>query len=135
MFTTRSVFRGELDTSGGTADPQLMEALQSLVRFEIRASLPGQTVIDAGMGTVDGGVAVWHPPLGERAVLQAEARAMRTGMIVGVVLPLLLLVSALAWFFLGRRSPQIRDEIEEQQPGILQVRTPDSESPDEPAGV
>lgn len=103
FLRNRAEFRGEFDTSGGEADPELLEMLRDLVRFEIRAELPGTPLIADGSGTVSDGAAVWRPRLGESLSFSAESTGMRVGSMLAVVLPLLVLAAVLAWLALGRK--------------------------------
>lgn len=103
FLKTNAAFRGTFDTSGGPAiDPELLKAMQGLVRFEIRAELPGAISTGDGNGTVSNGVAVWRPDLGSALTFSARSTAIRVGPLMLILIPALMLLAGMAWFALGR---------------------------------
>jgi hypothetical protein len=106
LWRSRSSFRGEFDTSG-VLPPDLLQAARGLVRFEIRAELPGSTTVQTGDGLLDDRGAVWRPELGEALTFSAESSALRTSSLLGIMLPALALLAAIAWLLLGRRKSEV----------------------------
>jgi hypothetical protein len=110
FFRTNTAFRGSIDTSGGASVPKRMRDLlalaSGLLRFEVRADLPGGVSYTAGNGTLERGEIVWRPELGKAATFEARASQVRLSSLLVVLLPALALLLGLAWFFIGRRRPR-----------------------------
>jgi len=102
---TQTRFHGDFDTSGLKLDPEVLRAIQGLVRFEIRAELPGTTTVSDAIGAVAGQTAVWRPELGSSFAFSAGSSALRVGSLLLILIPGLGLLGFVAWFALGRRKP------------------------------
>jgi hypothetical protein len=105
FLRTKTRFYGNFDTSGMKLDPSIASAIQGLVRFELRAELPGNTVVAGSEGSVAAGGAVWRPELGSSVVLSARSSALRTGSMLLILIPGLLLLIAFGWLAAVRRKP------------------------------
>lgn len=104
FLRTRAVMRGTIDTTPGTPiDEATRQAFAELVRFEVRANLPGSpTVRDAG-GLSTNGAVVWHPELGRTMAIAATSSAVRAGSVLMIVAPAFLVLLALFAFVVRRR--------------------------------
>ncbi|MFA5890448.1 MAG: hypothetical protein WDA27_05805 [Actinomycetota bacterium] len=128
LLRTRSEFTGEIDTTGGVpVDEEALRAVQELVRFEIRADLPGVAEVTSGDGVTGGSRVVWRPLVGTRSVFAATSTAVRVGPLLGVLVPSLLVVAGLAWAALARRRKPTQQPATVLDSAVVpEVKEPDS---------
>jgi hypothetical protein len=120
FLKTKTDFSGSVDTTalltlvetlitkGSQKDAeQFLSAAAENLHFEIRAILPGSVTVQSGDGTVSNGVAVWRPKLGSRVAISASSTALKSGSLMAVGIPALLVLAGLGWFFIGRRQRSI----------------------------
>jgi hypothetical protein len=120
-------FSGSIDTSslvpilkaalGLKTDAEartFVDSLANSFQFEIQAKLPGSVAISKGDGTVTDGTAIWSPQLGAKTEFAATSSAVKTGSLLLIGIPALLVLAGLGWFLLGRR----------QRPLITEAPTP-----------
>lgn len=123
FLKTKTDFTGHVDTSAlltlvaatvtnGNKQlaKQILDGAGDNFRFEILATLPGSVSIGAGDGTVSNGVAIWRPALGSSTDIAASSSAIKTGSLLIVGVPVLLLLALLGWFLIGRRQKTLIPE-------------------------
>ncbi|MGZ4120913.1 MAG: hypothetical protein ACXVQY_02080 [Actinomycetota bacterium] len=123
FLKTKTDFTGHVDTSAlltlvattvtngdRKVAQQILQGAGDNFRFELRASLPGAVSIHAGDGTVTNGVAVWRPALGSSVDIAASSSALKTGSLLLVGIPALLVLAGVGWFLIGRRQKTLIPE-------------------------
>ena len=105
-----STFHGSFDTSTMGLDKDIVRAVQGLVKFEIRAELPGDVTVEDARGSVVKSGAVWRPELGGSIRFAATSSSLRASSLMMILIPSLLLLAGLGWFAFGRRKHHVVPE-------------------------
>jgi hypothetical protein len=108
------ILKGALNLRSDDQARQLVDSLSDHFQFDIQAKLPGSVAINKGDGTVTDGTASWSPKLGSRMEFDASSSAIKTGSLLLIGIPGLLVLAGIGWFLLGRR----------QRPLIAEAPTP-----------
>ncbi|HVL33915.1 MAG TPA: hypothetical protein VM600_10095 [Actinomycetota bacterium] len=124
-----ATFEGSIDTSGGRdLDEATRQVYAELIKFEVRAQMPGSATVRAGSGTASDGTVVWRPELGRALRFEATSSGLRVGSILLLIVPLLALAGAVGIVAASRRKHaqpvDPRAERVEPQPNTVVVLEP-----------
>jgi hypothetical protein len=133
FLRTVSNFHGNFDTSGLKLDPSIVREVRNLVRFEVRAELPGSVTVGDANGSASDRIVVWHPDLGSSLKFSADSSALRIGSLLLLLIPGIVSIVALGSLFRARYQRREDGDLAGVAPAfhgtvaVAQVQSPSDE--------